>query len=442
MNNPELSSAEDKSVRTVDPAGHAEPSLPMPEYTRQKATPNRQWLALAISLLVIGGGAWALHARTTAPPTKPATPVASKPQPVVTVTTARARYVPLDRTLEVTGSISAWDPLSIGAEASGLRIDQVLVEEGDRVRRGQTLVVLNDQILRAQLAQAEARHATDNATTAQRRAALIKAEATAREAQANLERYQSLGKQGAISAQEVLARQTTAQSTQADLDTARLAVNAAQATAQESTGQIAQIRAQLAQTRILAPDDGLIARRDARLGQIVSSGTALFMLVRDNRLELRAQVPEVDLPKVAPRQTVLVTSDADSRIAVSGRVRQITPQVDERTRLGTVRIDVPSVSGLRPGMFVRGRVELGSYQALVVPAQAVLTSDDSAQVFVLDGEQADSRTVVTGARSGDNIEVKSGLKPGERVIVAGAGYLKDGDYVRLPKSEQVAGNRP
>jgi HlyD family secretion protein len=160
-------------------------------------------------------------------------------------------------------------------------------------------------------------------------------------------------------------------------------------------------------------------------------------MVRDSRLELRAQVPEVDLPKIQPGQIVRVTSDADARLSVNGRVRQISPQVDERTRLGTVRIDVPSVNGMRPGMFVRGQVALGERRAIVVPSQAVLTRDEGAQVFVLSGEQAMARPVVAGTRSGDRVEIVSGLKPGEKVIVAGAGYLKDGDYVRLPKAGDV-----
>ncbi|BAC90436.1 efflux RND transporter periplasmic adaptor subunit [Gloeobacter violaceus] len=433
MSNSEHSPRENQGIRAT-PSTVADPEHVPPVAPKKPANSRSQWLGLALGLAVIGGGAWILHARSASEAkTEAPAAQAAKPQPVVTVTTATAAYAPMARNLEVTGSISAWDPLAIGAEASGLRIDQVLVEEGDRVRRGQTLVVLNDDILRAQLSQAEARLASARVTVSQRRAALAKAQATANEARANLQRYQSLGKQGAISSQEVLARETLGQGAQADLDQAQLAITSAEASAQENQAQIAQLRAQLAQTRILAPDDGLVAKRDARLGEIVSSGKVLFTLVRDNRLELRAQVPEMDLPKVTAGQSVLVTSDADRQIVVTGRVRQITPQIDERTRLGVVRIDVPSVSGLRPGMFVRGQVRLGSQKALLVPAQAVLSGEDSSQVFVLVGEQARTRTVSAGARNGDSVEIKSGLKPGERVIVAGAGYLKDGDYVRLPK---------
>ncbi len=404
-------------------------------YPSPQGSARKQWIGVALSLVLIGGGAFLLHMRSTAA-AKPTTPaIAAKPQPVVTVTTAPAVFASLVRTLEVTGSISAWDPLAIGAEANGLRIERVLVEEGDRVRRGQVLATLNDDILQAQLVQARARVASAEVTVNQRRSALSKSQATYREAQANLERYQSLGKQGAISSQEVLARETVAQGAKADLDTAQLNVTFAQSEKLENRAQIAQLQAQLDQTRIVAPDDGMIARRDARLGEIVSSGKVLFTIVRNNRLELRAQVPEVDLPKIGPGQAVQVTSDADRSLSVAGRVRQITPQVDERTRLGVVRIDVPSVNGLRPGMFVRGQVQLGRQSVLMVPSQAVLSREDSNQVYVLAGEQARARTVLTGGRNGNSIEIKSGLKPGERVIVAGAGYLKDGDYVRLPKTE-------
>jgi len=429
----------------ADPAGarpHAEtksgPSAPVaPNFNRPTASRRTQWLALVLALGVLGGGAFFLRSRAAQPEAPAAAAPAPKPQPVVTVTTAAAAFAPLVRSLEVTGSVSAWDPLSIGSEAAGLRIETVNVEEGDRVRRGQLLATLNDSVLQAQLTQARARLASAEVTIRQRRAALTKAQATYREALANQRRYEELSRQGAISKQEALARQTVAESAAADLENARLAVDAAVGAAAENRAQVAQFEAQIAQTRIVAPDDGLVSRRDAHIGDIVSAGKTLFTMVRDSRLELRAQVPEVDLPKIQPGQIVRVTSDADARLSVNGRVRQISPQVDERTRLGTVRIDVPSVNGMRPGMFVRGQVALGERRAIVVPSQAVLTRDEGAQVFVLSGEQAMARPVVAGARSGDRVEIVSGLKPGEKVIVAGAGYLKDGDYVRLPKAGDV-----
>jgi HlyD family secretion protein len=418
--------ASQRTVRTPETFQATKPAAP---------SATRQGIAVLIGLLVIGGGAVFLHTKAeqkTATATVPV--VAAKPQPVVTVTVARAESLPLVRTLEVTGSISAWDPLSIGSEASGLRIDQILVEEGDRVRKGQVLATLNSSVLQAQLQQAEARLQSAGIGISQKKAALAKSQATYREATANLKRYENLHKQGAISSQDLLARQTQAQATQSDLEQARLAIQTASGSSAEISAQVKQYRAQIAQTQILAPDDGMIARRDAHLGAIVSAGTVLFAMVRDNRLELRAEVPEVDLPKIRIGQRVIVSSDADTAMSVNGRVRIISPQVDDKTRLGMVRIDVPATNAMRPGMFVRGQVALGERKAIQVPAQAVLSQDDSAQVFVLTGEQVQARTVATGIRNSNKVEILSGLRPGEQVIVAGAGYLKDGDYVRLPKT--------
>ncbi len=420
--------AEETSKREV--------STPEAFQATKPETPSamRQGLAVVLGLLVVGGGAVFLHSKADQKPAKAATSVvAAKPQPVVTVTVASAESLPLVRTLEVTGSISAWDPLSIGSEASGLRIDQILVEEGDRVRKGQVLATLNSSVLQAQLQQAEARLQSGDVGISQKKAALNKAQATYKEAMANLKRYEDLSKQGAISRQDLLARQTQAQGAQSDLEQAQLAIQTASGSSAEYRAQVEQYRAQIAQTQILAPDDGMISRRDAHLGAIVSSGTPLFAMVRDSRLELRAQVPEVDLPKIRIGQSVKVSSDADTNMSANGRVRIISPQVDDKTRLGTVRIDIPATRAMRPGMFVRGQVALGERQAIQVPAQAVLSQDDSAQVFVLKGEQVQARTVTTGIRNTDKVEILSGLRPGEQVVVAGAGYLKDGDYVRLPK---------
>lgn len=425
----------ERSVQTEEARQRAVgTSETFPVAQQSTLSPARQGMAVVLGLLVIGGGALFVHAQADQKTGNTPPVVAAKPQPVVTVTVSKAATSPLIRILEVTGSISAWDALSIGSEASGLRIDQILVEEGDRVRKGQVLATLDSSVLQAQLQQAQARLQSANVGISQKKSALAKAQATYKEAMANLKRYEDLHKQGAISSQDLLSRQTQAQGAQSDLEQAQLGIQTASGSSAEIRAQVAQYSAQIAQTKILAPDDGMISRRDAHLGAIVASDRVLFAMVRDNRLELRAQVPEVDLPKIRIGQSVIVSSDADAALSVTGRVRLISPQVDDKTRLGTVRIDVPATNAMRPGMFVRGQVALGERQAIQVPAQAVLSQNDSTQVFVLNGEQVHARTVTAGTRNSDKVEILSGLRPGEEVVVAGAGYLKDSDYVRLPKT--------
>jgi HlyD family secretion protein len=155
-------------------------------------------------------------------------------------------------------------------------------------------------------------------------------------------------------------------------------------------------------------------------------------MVRDNRLELRAQVPEVDLPKIKPGQEVQITAGTESNISFTGKVREISPLVDASTRLGTVRIDIPNSTDIHPGMFFHGEIALGEANVITVPTSAVLSNDEGSRVFILQPDDTvQSRSIQTGEHSDKQVEIKSGLTVGEKVVVLGAGFLKEGDLVRI-----------
>jgi HlyD family secretion protein len=405
--------------------------------------------------------------------------------PVVTVSIVPASYQSIDHFLEVTGSVSAWDPLSIGAEINGLKIAEINVEEGDRVKSGQVMAVLNSSVLRAQLDQARARLVSSRnslkkaiqpnrhedietykaalsqakANTAQQEAMLAQAEANMANAERNEKRFADLVKQGAVSQSDYETRLTTAKTTLAEVNHMKESVRAAnfaweqakerlamaliggrredvdisRAAVAENEATVKQLEAQVEQTIIRAPTDALVIKRDAHIGDITAMNKSLFTLMRNNRLELRAQVPETDLLKVKPGEPVKLLSYADNFLPVTGSVRVISPLVDTESRLGTVRIDVPSDSAVKPGMFLRGIVDLGKRQALTVPSSAVFNRDGQSFVFVLSGTQARRRIVTTGAMAAGNVEILSGIKPGDPVIADGGGFLKDGDCVRVSR---------
>ena len=192
---------------------------------------------------------------------------------------------------------------------------------------------------------------------------------------------------------------------------------------------LAQVEAMLAQTRVTAPDDGRIIKRDAHLGDVSTVGRALFTMVRDGRLEVEALVPETDLGAVKVGQTAKITSDARPDVAATGKVREVSPSLDTGSRQATVSIDLPVGSPFQVGMFVRAQLSLGQSQSRAVPTQAVVTGAQGSQIFVLDGQIARARTVQVGTRTGGWVEVKDGLKAGEAVVVNGVGFLKDGDKV-------------
>jgi HlyD family secretion protein len=396
-------------------------------------------LVLAVSLAVSG---------CKKPEEKPAEAPA-----VLTVSTQPAELRAIARTLELTGSVAAWDQLPVMPAANGLRIMQVLVEEGDTVKKGQLLAKLDDATLQAQVAAARARARSATAALAKMRqpsrpqdlaqaeAALAQAEANVTAAMDTYRRFQQLKAEGGVSEAELVVRQTNVEAARAAAEQARQRLSLAregsrredlsiaEAQAAEARASLAQVEAMLAQTRVIAPDDGRIIKRDAHLGDVSTVGRALFTMVRDGRLEVEALVPETDLGAVKVGQAAKITSDARPDVAATGKVREVSPSLDTGSRQATVSIDLPVGSPFQVGMFVRAQLNLGQSQALAVPTQAVVTGAQGSQIFVLDGQIARARTVQVGTRTGGWVEVKDGLKAGEAVVVNGVGFLKDGDKV-------------
>lgn len=392
------------SVQPIDPPM----SRPLPGRSAPP-TPRRprHWLRWGVAALVLAGaaGVAVLVLSGDGGKAPPAPPAPTGNSSGLTVTTAPVQSMVMTRRLMVTGSLAAWDELPIGTSTSGLAIVQVLVDEGDKVKAGQVLARFDDSVLRADLMQKEA--------------ALKEAEALSAEAKANVRRAEELSKSNAVSARELDSRRATAA-------TAAARVGVAQANREQAL-------ARLQQTEIKAPADGTVSLRNARLGAVMSAGgTELFRLIRDDRIELAADVPELDLIGLAPGQKVLLSVNGSAGAPHEGKVRLVAPTVDPKTRMGTVKIDVAASPDLRPGMFVTGMVQLGSMTAPTVPENALVYKDARPLVFVLgDGNTAEMRPVETGARENGQVALLKGVTPGETVVVAGAGYLKDGDTVTV-----------
>jgi RND family efflux transporter MFP subunit len=227
----------------------------------------------------------------------------------------------------------------------------------------------------------------------------------------------------------------------ATVSSARANVGNNAASVRSNDAEIQQLETQLSQTIVRAPDSGIVAERIGRVGDVSSGSQKLFSIIRGNKLELQLKVPETQISQVQPGTAVQITSDSDKRIKLSGTVREISPLVDPQNRQATVKIDLPPSDFLRSGMFLRASISTATEQGLKVPAKAILPqSDGSSIVYKLVGEdkvQAQNVVVgeITGGAVGDltkaQVEIKKGLKAGDRVVIAGAGYLKDGDRVKV-----------
>jgi RND family efflux transporter MFP subunit len=338
----------------------------------------------------------------------------AQPKPALTVSTVTPQQALLPVTLAANGNLAAWQEASVGAEASGVRVAEVLVNVGDRVRRGQVLARFAADTLRAEAAQAQA--------------ALAEAEAAAGEAANNAARARTLQQTGAMSASQI-NQYITAEAT------ARARVAAARAQLQAQ-----QVR--LSQSAVHAPDDGVISARSATVGAVVNNGTELFRLIRKGRLEWRAEVTSSELGKLTPGTRAMVTATSGARL--EGRVRMIGPTVDPQTRVAIVYVDVnplpgPAAGSARAGMFARGEFDLGAMPALTLPQQAVVVREGFSYVFRVNPDNRVSQVKVQIGRIADErLQVLSGLTSDMRVVASGGGFLNDGDLVRVTDSPASA----
>jgi RND family efflux transporter MFP subunit len=329
-------------------------------------------------------------------------PSAAARQAVMTVTATPLERIELTRTIAMTGSVHAWQDVIIASEVGGYRVADVFVDVGDRVQKGQRLVVLSTALLAAEVA-------TKQATLKQREAELVNA-------QAALERAQSLATMNLLSkadldrlTSEQLASQSRLESARADLETSRL---------------------RLEFTDVVAPDDGVITSRTVTVGQIAQAGNEMLRLLRNGRIEWRGEAPETRLTDLAPGQGVrVVTADGTP---FHGRIRVVAPTISANDRTALVYVDLPADDRLRPGMYARGEIEIGTGPAYMVPLESIVSSDGYSYVFVLSEDNTVARRrVETGAIHDGSIEVVSGVETGERIVDKGAGFLKDGDLVNV-----------
>src|ERR1044071_1375227 len=258
------------------------------------------------------------------------------------------------------------------------------------------------------------------AEVASKKAAKAQADAQLITAASNLRRAESLEGSGAVSVQEHERLKSE------DL-AARARVEAAES---DLTASALKLR----YTRVLAPDDGVVTSRTVVVGQIAQAGSEMLKLLRQGRIEWRAEVPEARMRDVKVSQSVRVTT-ADGA-ALVGPVRPVAPTVQSGTRTGLVYVDLPKPEGARPGMFARGEIEVSKSTAVTVPLASVVVRDGFSYVFVVNDKQSvERRRVQTGTVRNGRVEVLSGLTAGDRVVERGAGFLKEGDAIRIVESE-------
>ena len=376
-------------------------------------------IAAAVSLVLLGSVAMMVRAAD-----EKKSPVG---KPALTVNTVKPQTSELVIKLVANGTITAWQEAIVGAEVNGIRLSTVQVNVGDQVKRGQVMATFAPETVQAEWAQ--------------QRASVAEAEAAYAEARDNADRARTLDASGALSVQQINQYLTAAKTAEARLAAARAVANNAQI--------------KLANTRVLAPDSGVVSARTATVGAVVQSGQELFRLIRNNRLEWRAEVTAAELDKVHIGQAVAVLTPSGKTIA--GRVRMLAPTVDVQTRSTIVYVDLlmtgnganhADSSNARAGMFAKGEFELGKSAALTLPRQAVVVRDGFSYVFAIK-PATDAKTsttsstlnatesrvvqvkIKTGRRAGERVEITEGVTADQLIVGTGAGFLNDGDLVSV-----------
>ncbi len=358
-------------------------------------------IAIIFIVLIVAFIGWKSSNKKQPSPENAATS-ASSAKPALTVTVIQPELQNWKQNFTANGNIAAWQEVVIGSELSGQRITKVNVNVGDNVQRGQVLAEINSESIRAELATAKANYAEAKAVLA--------------DASINNQRIQQLKNTGAISQQEATKYLTSQSTAQARLDAAK--------------AQIDSNQLRLTQTQVIAPDHGVISARTATVGSLAQTGQELFRLIRDNRLEWRAEVTSTDLYKLKKGMTAHITSPDPSRSAVSGSVRMIAPVIDPQTRYGLVYVDIPTTDAVRMGMFVKGEFDLGEKPALTVPQTAVLLRDGFSYVFIVNKDNRVTQQKVTlGRRLNDRVEIVD-LAANTQLVASGTGFLSDGDLIK------------
>lgn len=321
----------------------------------------------------------------------------------VTVSPVATRAIP--RGVVVSGAVAPVEDMQLGVEVTGLRVTELRVDVGERVRRGQVLLRLDSRMLDSELAQANA--------------ALREAEAGAALARANLARGENLAKDRFISATQLDELRAARTQSEARTGTARAFRDGA------------ALRRSFAELR--APADGIISKRLVQPGQVVMAGSELLRLTKNGRLEWRAELPVTQLSSIKPGDRISLRSQAGA--IVEGRVRAVSPGVDPATRTGTVYADLPTPDGLTAGAYLEGRIDTGIVDTTAVPINAVVLRDGFPTLFRVVNKDGGSVVravrVRTGAKIDGIVELLEGPNAGTQVVVKGAGFLADGDRVRV-----------
>ncbi len=318
----------------------------------------------------------------------------------------------LSESIGASGRLVVRDEAAVGSELPGYRVRSVLVDEGDWVKQGQAMAQLDDALLQAQIAQAEATLAQQGATAEFKRSQFQRAEA--------------LTKEGALS-QEMLEQR-------------RMEMVSADAALMASQAGVNEMKVRQSRMTLRAPVAGVVLQRNIRPGEISMTGgsTPYFRIAREGLIELDAELPDAEMSLLKPGDAAMVVLPSGETIA--GKVRFVSPRVDASTSLGRARVELPYNAALRPGAFAEARFDSRSRETLAVPASSIRYEAGGPSLMVVDENNRVSKAPVKlGERAGDFVQLISGPPAGTRVLEVGSSFTLEGDTIEPVEASATAG---
>ncbi len=389
-----------------------------------------KWASLAVAALVSASPALAAEAA-------PSGDAEARPDvrlPAIIVVEAQERMI-ADRVI-ASGVIYPVEEVYVYPEVAGLSIETLDAEVGDRVKAGQVLATLDRNALDLERSRLNANRLQSVAQLEQIEAQISEARANAAEAVRVRDRAAQLAERGIIAGAQrdqtaALADAAAARVTSAEesLNVAKLAVDVIEA-------QIDDVDLRLSRTDIKSPVSGIIASRNIGVGTIASMGeNPMFMIMKDGALEVRVDIPEVDLLKIETGQQVNITVVGLAE-PITGKVHLVEPTLDLSTRLGTARISIDDSSLVRSGMFANAEIIVAQREGIVVPLTSVNMSGRVPTVMRVVDNRVAITPVETGIRDNGFVEVLSGLSIGDTIVMKAGAFVRDGDRINPVLREQ------
>lgn len=332
-------------------------------------------------------------------------------QEKIPVAVTRVELGTVEETISSTGNFEARTKVDVCSKVAG-RIERLAVDTGDRVEKGDVIAKIEDEEIVLHVEQAEA--------------GLVAAKTSLENLRVNKERTDRLFAKGSVSQQ------------QKDQIDARY--KTAKAQVQQAEAALALAKEQLKNSRVTAPISGIIAKRYVDVGAMVAPSVPLVNIVQMNTVKVVVNIIEKDIGRIKLGDLAKIRVEAYPDQEFEGKVVNLSPVVDRASRTAAVEVKVPNRDyKLKPGMFAEVKLVLEIHEDVpLVPRAAIIEGigqrkEGSRHVFLVDGDKAMKREVEVGLAKGDKVEVLSGIKKGERVVIAGQHYLKGGEEVEVVK---------